>query len=52
MKDGDVKDNRYIDFKNEVNDKDLKFKVFDPVRISKNKKNFPKGYTPNWSDWW
>ena len=33
------KDTRYIDFKNEVNDKDPKFKVFDPVRISKYKKN-------------
>ena len=39
------KDNTYIDFKKEVNDKDSKFKVI--VRISKYKKNFAKVYTPN-----
>ena len=33
----DVKDNTYIDFKKEVNDKDPKFKVDDHVRISKYK---------------
>ena len=37
MKPVDVKDNTYIDFKNEVNDKDPKFKVGDHVRISKYK---------------
>ena len=31
----DVKDNTYIDFKKEVNDKDPKFKVGNHVRISK-----------------
>ena len=31
----DVKDNKYIDFKKEVNDKDPKFKVGDHVTISK-----------------
>ena len=31
----DVKDNTYIDFEKEVNDKDPKFKVGDHVRISK-----------------
>ena len=31
----DVKNNTYIDFKEEVNDKDPKFKVGDHVRISK-----------------
>ena len=30
-----VKDNAYIDFSNEVNDKDSKSKVGDYVRISK-----------------
>ena len=45
----DVKDNIYIDFFKKVNDKDLKFKVGDHVRISKNKNIFAKGYTPNWS---
>ena len=35
MKPVDVKDNTYIDFKKEVNDKDPKFKIGDHVRISK-----------------
>ena len=47
MKPVDVKDNKYIDFKKEVNDKDPKFKVGDHVRISKYKNIFAKGYTPN-----
>ena len=34
MKPVDVKDNTYIDFKKEVNDKDPKFKVGDHVAIS------------------
>ena len=34
MKPADVKDNAYIDFKKEVNDKDPKFEVGDHVRIS------------------
>ena len=46
----EVKDNTYIDFKKEVNDKDPKFKVGDHVRISKYKNIFAKGYTPNWSE--
>ena len=50
MKPIDVKDNTYIDFKKEVNDKDLKFKVGDHVEISKFKNIFAKGYTPNWSE--
>ena len=50
MKPVDVKDNTYIDFKKEVNDRDPKFKVGDHVRISKYKNIFAKGYTPNWSE--
>ena len=50
MKPVDVKDNTYIDFNKEVNDKDPKFKVGDHVRISKYKFSFAKGYTPNWSE--
>ena len=50
MKPVDVKDNTYIDFKKEVNDKDPKFKVGDHVRISKYKNIFAKGYTPNWPE--
>ena len=48
MKSVNAKDNTYIDFKREVNDKDPKFKVGDRVRISKYKIIFAKGYTPNW----
>ena len=47
MKPVDVKDNTYIDFKKEINDKNPKFKVFDHMRISKYKNIFAKGYTPN-----
>ena len=50
MKPVDVKDNTYIDFKKEVNDKNPKFKVGDLVRISKYKNIFAKGYMPNWSE--
>ena len=50
MKPVDVKDNTYIYFEKEANDKDPKFKVGDHVRISKYKNNFAKGYTPNWSE--
>ena len=46
MKPVDVKDNTYIEFKKEVNDKDPKFKVSDHVRISKYKNIFAKGYAP------
>ena len=46
----DVKDNTYIDFEKEVNDKDPKFKVGGHVRTSKYKYIFAKGYTPNWSE--
>ena len=50
MKPLDIKDNTYIDFEKEVNDKDPKFKVGDHVRISKYKNIFAKGYMPNWSE--
>ena len=50
MKPVDVKDNTYIDFEKEVNDKDPKFKVGDYVRTSKYKNIFAKGYMPNWSE--
>ena len=49
MKPADVKDNAYIDFSEEVNDKDSKFKVGDHVKISKYKNICAKGYIPNWS---
>ena len=50
MKPVDVKDNTYIDFKKEDNDKDPKFKVGNHVGVSKYKNIFAKGYTTNWSE--
>ena len=50
MKPVDVKDNTYIYFEKEVNDKDPKFKVGDYLRISKYKIIFAKVYMPNWSE--
>ena len=50
MKPTDVKDNTYIDFEKEVNDKDPKFKVGNYVRMSKYKYIFAKGQMPNWSE--
>ena len=50
MKPIDVKDNTYIDFSKDVNDKVSKFKVGDHVRTSKYKNIFAKGYTPNCSE--
>ena len=43
-------DNTYIDFEEEINNKDPKFKVSDHVRISKYKNIFAKEYMPNWSE--
>ena len=37
MRSADVKDNTYIDFGKDINDKDSKFKVGNHVRISKYK---------------
>ena len=50
LKPVDVKDNTYIDFRKEVNDKDPKFKAGNHVRILKYKNIFAKEYTPNWSE--
>ena len=50
MKPIDVKDNAYINFGKEVDDKDPKLKVGDHVRTSKYKNDFAKGYAPNWSE--
>ena len=50
MKPVDVKDNTYINFGKELNDKHPKFKVGDQVRISKYKNIFAKGYTSNSSE--
>ena len=48
MKPVDIKSNPYIDSGKEINEKDPKFKIGDTVRISKYKKFFAKGNTPNW----
>ena len=50
MKPINVKDNTYINTDQVINNKDPKFKVGDHVKISKCKKIFSKGYTPNWSE--
>ena len=50
MKPVDIKDNTYIDFEKENNDKDPKFKIGDHVRFSRYKNIFTKRYIPNWSD--
>ena len=50
MKPVDVKDNTYVDFEKEVNNKDPNFKTGDHVRISKYKNIFVKGYMTNWSE--
>ena len=49
MKPIQVKDNTYINFGKESNDKDPKFKVANDVRISKYKNIFAEGYISNLS---
>ena len=46
----DVKSDSYVEYNENSNKKDPKFKVGDHVRISKYKNIFAKGYTPNWSE--
>ena len=50
MKPIDVTYDSYAEYNEDFNKKDPKFKVGDHVRISKYKKIFAKGYTPNWSE--
>ena len=50
MKPINIKDNTYINFEKEGNNKDPKFKVGNYVRISKYKNFFAKGYMPNWPE--
>ena len=50
MKSVDIKENTYIDFKKELNDKDPKLKVGDYVRTSIYKNIFAKRYMPNWCE--
>ena len=50
MKPIDVKSCSYAEHSVDYNEKDVKFKVGDSVRISKYKNIFAKGYVPNWSE--
>ena len=50
MKPKVVKSDSFAEYIEESNEKDLKCKVGDRVRISKYKNIFAKGYTPNWSE--
>ena len=50
MKPVDVKSNTYTESSKEINNKNLKFKIGDTVRISRYKNSFTKIYTPNWSE--
>ena len=49
MKPIDVTSDSYVQYNEDSNRKDSKFKVGDYVRISKYKNIFAKGYTRNWS---
>ena len=50
MKPKDVTDDSFVEYSEEINEKDLKFKVGDNVRILKYENIFAKSYTPNWSE--
>ena len=50
MKREDVKDNSFTEYVEETNEEDPKFKIGDPVRISKYKNVFAMGYAPNWNE--
>ena len=49
MKTIDVTSDSHAEYNEDSNEKDPKFKVGDCVRISKDKNNFAKGCTQNWS---
>ena len=50
LKPVDVTSDSYAEYNEDSNEKELKFKVGDRVRISKYKNIFAKGYAPNWSE--
>ena len=50
MKPIDVTYYSYVEYDEDSNEKDPKFKVDDHVRVSKYKNIFAKGYIPNFSD--
>ena len=46
----EFKSDSFAKYNEESNEKDPKFKVGDPVRISRYKNVYAKGYKSNWSD--
>ena len=50
MKPVDVMSDSYVEYNENLNKKDPKFRIGDHVRISKYKNIFATGYTPNWSE--
>ena len=50
MKPIDVISDSYAEYNEDSNEKDPKFKVGDPIKISKYKNIFAKRYTQNWSE--
>ena len=50
MKPIDVTNDSYVEYNEDSNKRNPKFKVGYRVRISKYKNIFAKGYTPNWSE--
>ena len=50
MKPIDVTSDSYVEYNENFNKKDPKFKIRDCLRISKYKNLFAKGYAPNWSE--
>ena len=50
MKPINVTDDSFVEYNEESNKKDPKFKVGDHVRISKFKNIFANRYAPNWSE--
>ena len=50
MKPINVKNDSFIEYNEDSNEKDSKFRVGDHVRISKYKNIFAKGYATNWRE--
>ena len=50
MKSIDVKSHYFVEYNEESNEKNARFKVGYHVKLSKYKKTFAKGYSPNWSE--
>ena len=50
MKPINVTDDSFVEYNEESNEKDPKFKVGDHVRISQYKNIFAKRYSPDWSE--